>query len=158
MRMRMAGGFAVEPFQFVELFEQFGGVLPGAPDVPRDMGVPLLQIGTCNPHFHDNKGDEHVQSMRYQALNVLYHSPVCPPSLRTEIVDFLVLQGALEPGQEPAQERIYPPVGTLALDRLYDGLSAEATSFHQFGQRVSAPTPTVVPISREQLPETALLG
>ena len=157
LRMRMAGGFAVEPFQFVELFEQFGGVVPGAPAVPRDMGVPLLQIGTCNPHFHDNKGDEHVQSMRYQALNVLYHSPVCPPALRTEIVDFLVLQGALEPGQEPARERIYPPVGTLALDRLYDGLTAEATSFHQFGQRVSAPTPTVVPIAREQLPETALL-
>jgi mannosyl-3-phosphoglycerate synthase len=157
MRMRMAGGFAVEPFQFVELFEQFGGVLPGAPTVPRETGVPLLQIGTCNPHFHDNKGDEHVQSMRYQALNVIYHSPICPPSLRTEIVDFLVLQGALEPGGEPARERIYPPVGTLALDRLYDGLTAEATSFHQFGRRVSGPIPAVVPISREPLPETALL-
>jgi mannosyl-3-phosphoglycerate synthase len=158
MRMRMAGGFAVEPFQFVELFEQFGGVLPGVPDVPSEVGVPLLQIGTCNPHFHDNKGDEHVQSMRLQALNVLYHTPVCPPSLRTEILDFLILQGALEPGQEPPVERVYPPVGTLALDRLYDGLMAEATSFRQFGHRLPETPPTVVPIQRNRVPETSLLG
>lgn len=166
LRMRMAGGFAVEPFQFVELFERFSGSrldqeLGGAV-VPDDgwphSGVALSQIRTCNPHFHDDKGDEHVQSMRFQALNVLYHSPVCPPSLRTEIVDFLVLQGALEPGQEPARERVYPPVGTLALDRLHDGLTVEASSFHQFGRRVAAPPSAVVPERREQLPETALLG
>jgi mannosyl-3-phosphoglycerate synthase len=167
LRMRMAGGFAVEPFQFVELFERFsgsplnrelsGGVVAET-EVSGSTGVALTQIRTCNPHFHDDKGDDHVQSMRFQALNVLYHSPVCPPSLRTEIVDFLILQGALEPGQEPPQERIYPAVGTLALDRLYDGLNAEATSFHQFGHRVQAPPSTVVPVRREQLPETALLG
>jgi mannosyl-3-phosphoglycerate synthase len=165
LRMRMAGGFAVEPFQFVELFERFSGsplnqeltdaVVPGAATFA---GVALSQIRTCNPHFHDDKGDEHVQSMRFQALNVLYHSPVCPPSLRTEILDFLILQGALEPGQEPVRERVYPPVGTLALDRLYDGLNAEASSFRQFGRRVPAPPSTVVPVRREQLPETALLG
>ncbi|NUO59417.1 MAG: mannosyl-3-phosphoglycerate synthase [Hamadaea sp.] len=155
LRMRMAGGFAVEPFQFVELFEQFGGVLPDASPVPPEVGVPMLQIGTCNPHFHDNKGDEHVQSMRFQALNVLYHSPVCPPSLRTEILDFLILQGALEPGQEPPRERVYPPVGTLALDRLYDVLAGEATSFRQFGHKVTAVTPrTVVPIERGVIRDT----
>lgn len=158
LRMRMAGGFAVEPFQFVELFEQFGGVIPGAPDVPSEVGVPLLQIGTCNPHFHDNKGDEHVQSMRFQALNVLYHSPVCPPALRTEIMDFMILQGALEPGQEPPAERIYPPVGTMALDRLYDVLSTEATSFRQFGHRLSVTPRTIAPIQRDLVPETSVLA
>jgi mannosyl-3-phosphoglycerate synthase len=168
LRMRMAGGFAVEPFQFVELFERFsgsplnyelsGGVVPGYQEPSPPGGVMLSQVRTCNPHFHDNKGDEHVQSMRFQALNVLYHSPVCPPALRTEIVDFLILQGALEPGQEPPRERIYPPVGTLALDRLHDGLNAEASSFRQYGHRVKMPPRTVVPLHREQVPETALLG
>jgi mannosyl-3-phosphoglycerate synthase len=165
LRMRMAGGFAVEPFQFVELFERFSGsplnqeLTDGVlPDGPSPAGVALSQIRTCNPHFHDDKGDEHVQSMRFQALNVLYHSPVCPPSLRTEILDFLILQGALEPGQEPARERIYPPVGTLERDRLYDGLNVEASSFHQFGQRIPRPPSAAVPDRREELPETALLG
>ena len=168
LRMRMAGGFAVEPFQFVELFERFsglplnwehsGGVIAEDPILMQRLGVVLSQIGTCNPHFHDNKGDEHVQSMRFQALNVLYHSPVCPPALRTEILDFLILQGALEPGQAPPVERIYPPVGTLALDRLYDGLSTEATSFRQFGHRLSVTPRTVVPIQRDRVPETSVLA
>lgn len=75
LRLRLAGGFAVEPFEYVDLFEQFGGVLDTAaqPEVMAS-SVPVLQIETRNPHFHDNKGEEHVQGMRLQALNVLYHS------------------------------------------------------------------------------------
>ncbi|WP_034594433.1 mannosyl-3-phosphoglycerate synthase [Hamadaea tsunoensis] len=158
LRMRMAGGFAVEPFQFVELFEQFGGVLPGAAPIPSEVGVPLLQIGTINPHFHDNKGDEHVQSMRFQALNVLYHSPVCPPGLRTEIMDFMILQGALEPGQEPHRERIYAPVGSLALDRLLGGLESEAHSFRTFGYRMVVTPRTVTPLARDRVHEPTVLA
>jgi hypothetical protein len=37
----------------------------------------------------------------------------------------MVSQGVLEAGQEPPRERIYPPVGTPALDLLYDALDAE---------------------------------
>jgi mannosyl-3-phosphoglycerate synthase len=78
--------------------------------------------------------------MRMQALNVVYHSPVTLPAVREAILGFMVAQGALEPGQEPPRERVYPPVGTLALDLLYDALDAEATSFREFDGR-PAPTP-----------------
>ena len=65
----------------VELFEQFGGVLP-RPDADVLAGsVPVLQIETRNPHFHDDKGEDHVRGMRMQALNVLYHSPVALPGV-----------------------------------------------------------------------------
>src|SRR6185503_13052976 len=129
LRMRLGAGFAVEPFEFVDLFEQFGGMLePGDPDVMSNL-VSITQIETRNPHFHADKGDEHVQGMRMQALNVLYHSPVCLPAVRESIVDFLVTQGALLPGDEPPRERFYPPVGTLALDRLYDVLTTESETF-----------------------------
>jgi mannosyl-3-phosphoglycerate synthase len=133
LRMRLAGGFAVEPFEYVELFEQFGGVLET--DFPEVMAssVPVLQIETRNPHFHDNKGENHVQGMRMQALNVLYHSRVALPAVREAILEFMIEQGALEPGQEPPRERIYPPVGSLALDLLRDSLEAEAATFHQLG-------------------------
>ncbi len=144
LRLRLAGGFAVEPHEYVDLFEQFGGVLESAhPDVLA-ASVPVLQIETRNPHFHDNKGEEHVQGMRMQALNVLYHSPVTLPAVRQEILDFMVAQGALQPGAEPPRERIYPPVGGLAFDLLFDALDAEATSFRQ----MSAPG-SGLPISRE---------
>lgn len=143
MRMRMAGGFAVEPFHYVELFEQFGGVRAPNPTHADVMaaGVSVLQIESRNPHFHDNKGDEHVASMRTQALNVIYHSDICPPALRSEIVDFLS-------GATPPAERIYPPVTALALDRLYDGITSEAETFRQIVQRLPARVRTVTPLQR----------
>lgn len=131
LKLRLAGGFAVEPFEYLDLFEQFGGVMDSAhPDV-LERSVSVTQIETRNPHFHDNKGDHHVQDMRMQALNVLYHSPVCLPSVRSDILDFLVGQGGLASGAEPPRERIYPPVGTLALDRFCDMLTTEAHSLRQ---------------------------
>lgn len=152
LKLRLAGGFAVEPFEYVDLFEQFGGVLESPhPDVMAS-SVSVLQIETRNPHFHDNKGEGHVQGMRMQALNVLYHSQVTLPAVRQEIAEFLVAQGALEPGREPPRERIYPPVGTLALDLLYDALDAEAQSFRQLDGQASAGLPAAPPIDRDKIP------
>ncbi|MEO3748379.1 mannosyl-3-phosphoglycerate synthase [Plantactinospora sp. B5E13] len=154
LRMRLAGGFAVEPFEFVELFEQFGGVLDTAHPEVMASSVPVLQIETRNPHFHDNKGEDHVQGMRMQALNVLYHSPVSLPPVRQAILDFMVAQNAVAPGEEPPRERIYPPVGSLAFDLLRDGLESEAETFRQLGvaplgarplPRPTLPEPAVVP-------------
>jgi mannosyl-3-phosphoglycerate synthase len=131
LKLRLAGGFAVEPYEFLDLFEQFGGVLESPYPEVMERSVSVTQIETRNPHFHDDKGDHHVQGMRAQALNALYHSPVCPQSVRTDIVDFLVGQGELAPGEQPPSERIYPAVGTLALDRFHDVLTAEAHSLRE---------------------------
>src|SRR5689334_3720988 len=148
MRMRLAGGFAVEPFEYVDLFEQFGGVVDSAhPDVMVN-SVSVRQIETRNPHFHDDKGEGHVHEMRLQALNVLYHSPVCLPEVRRAIVEFMTAQGALAPGEEPAHERTYPPLSMLALDRLLDGLTTEATSFRQVEGRLAAGVLMDPPIPR----------
>jgi len=151
LRMRLAGGFAVEPFEFVDLFEQFGGVLDSRHPEVMAHSVPVLQIETRNPHFHDNKGEEHVQGMRMQALNVLYHSPVTLPAVRSAIVDFMVAQGALAPGAEPPRERVYPPVGSLAFDLLYDALAAEAATFREIDGRPAHGPSTEPPIVRERL-------
>jgi mannosyl-3-phosphoglycerate synthase len=136
----------------VDLFEQFGGVLESSyPDVMAS-SVAVLQIETRNPHFHDNKGEEHVQGMRMQALNVLYHSEVTLPAVRQAIGEFMVAQGALQEGQEPPRERVYPPVGTLALDLLYDALDAEAQSFRQPDGRAAAGLPAAPSIDRNKIP------
>ncbi|QSB13607.1 mannosyl-3-phosphoglycerate synthase [Natronosporangium hydrolyticum] len=131
LKLRLAGGFAVEPYEYLDMFEQFGGVLDSPHQEVLDKSVSVSQIETRNPHFHDNKGDHHVQDMRMQALNVLYHSPVCLPSVRSEILDFMLAHRAIGEGDEPPRERIYPPVGTLALDRFCDMLTTEAHSLRQ---------------------------
>jgi mannosyl-3-phosphoglycerate synthase len=155
LKLRLAGGFAVEPYEYLDMFEQFGGVLEGGDPEVTASSVPVLQIETRNPHFHDNKGVEHVRGMRSQALNVIYHSPVTLPAVRREIVDFLVAQGALGIGQEPARERAYPPVGTLDLDLLYDALDAEALSFRQPDGRASIGLAPEPPVDRAAIPRKA---
>ncbi|SDY56534.1 mannosyl-3-phosphoglycerate synthase [Micromonospora pattaloongensis] len=140
MRLRLAGGFAVEPFHYVDLFEQFGGVLESAHPEVMASSVPVLQVETRNPHFHENKGEDHVRGMRTQALNVVYHSPVALPAVRSAIVDFLTGQGALSASAEPPRERIYPPVGSLAFDLLFDALP-EAETFREIGAGALAARP-----------------
>jgi mannosyl-3-phosphoglycerate synthase len=132
LKLRLASGYAVEPFEYLDLFEQFGGVLESPHPEVMERSVSVAQIETLNPHFHDDRGEQHVRDMRLQALNVLYHSAVCLPAVRADIIDYLVSQGELEPGREPPRERIYPPVGSLALDRFCDVLLAEAHTLRRF--------------------------
>jgi mannosyl-3-phosphoglycerate synthase len=156
LRLRMAGGFAVEPFQYLELFEQFGGVLPTTPPGGLPASVPVVQIETRNPHFHDDKGEQHVAGMRVQALNALYHSPVALDGVRRATVEFLVAEGLLRPGEEPPRERIYPPVGSMDLDVFLDTLTAEAATFQQVERHLSARTQVESPILREQRPHRSV--
>ena len=132
LRMRMAGGFAVEPFQFIDLFEQFGGVLDMTHADVMARTVQITQIESRN-RFHDDKGEDHVQGMRMQALNAIYHSPICLPAVRDEIRDFLISEDAIEPGAEPPRERIYPPVDTLALDIFFDDSRRKPKAFVRWG-------------------------
>jgi hypothetical protein len=57
-----------------------------------------------------------------------------------------------DPGLAAPRERIYPPVGTLALDLLYDALDAEAQSFRQLDGQASAGLPAAPPIDRDKIP------
>lgn len=146
-RMRFAGGFAVEPFELVELFEQFGGAVPSPhPEVARSL-VDVFQVETRNPHFHEDKGTDHVEEMRLQALNVLYHSPICPDTVREEVTAFLAEQGVLPANGAPDRERVYRPIEEADLGALADGLSTKADTFLQIlrrrvsGVEVEAPIP-----------------
>lgn len=145
LRLRLASGFAVEPFHFIDLFEQYGGVLEAADASVMAATVPVVQIESRNPHFHDDRGEDHVRDMRNQALHVIYHSKVCLPGVRREIRDFLIREGGLAPDAEPPTERVYPPVGTLAIDMFLDVLKAEAASLRQVRRDVLESLPTFWP-------------
>lgn len=88
-RMRFAGGFAVEPYELLDLFEQFGGARPSPhPEVTRSL-VDVFQVETRNPHFHEDKGHDHVSGMRLESIRALLTSPICPETVKSEIEDFL---------------------------------------------------------------------
>lgn len=146
MRMRFGTGFSVEPYEYLNLFEQFGGVVDGRhPEVIKS-GVEVFQIETRNPHFHENKGGDHVQEMRLQALHALYHSPICTDTVRDEIISFLRKQERIDFDEEPPKELIYPPLDQIDMEVFGQILTEKSESFQQIRERFTHGTSSAPPI------------
>lgn len=77
--LRFTGSFGAETGQFVDMLEQFGGIVSPITAVPARVDV--FQTETINPHFHEDKGDDHVAAMREISLAAITSSPICPPSV-----------------------------------------------------------------------------
>lgn len=117
MQLSYAAGYAIETRHFVDLLERFGSILENPSREVLRQYVEIYQIESRNPHLHDiGKGDEHVAEMIHASLSVVYHSPVCPESLREEIRRELIGRGVLDVGQEPVPMRLYPPLAEIDLD------------------------------------------
>ncbi|MDX2068032.1 MAG: mannosyl-3-phosphoglycerate synthase [Haliscomenobacter sp.] len=107
-------GFSVETHHFVSLMEKFGGVLPSPiPEIMKN-GVEVFQIESRNPHFHDAaKGDDHIQEMIEYSLSVLWHSSICPKSLKKDISNELSRLKIVSKKEEPIKLRQYPVLSSL---------------------------------------------
>jgi mannosyl-3-phosphoglycerate synthase len=135
-RLRFAGDFAVEPYELIALFEQYGGAFPSPnPEVTRSL-VDVFQIETRNPHLHEDKGTAHVAEMRLQALDALFHSRICPESVRRELAEYLETEAGLAPGSSPEPPPVYPPIATADISRFVAALSDAATC-RRFGHSVN---------------------
>lgn len=124
-RMRFAGGFAVEPYELLDLFEQFGGASPSPhPEVARSL-VDVFQVETRNPHFHEDKGIDHVAEMRLESLAALLGSPLTLELVESEIVQFLAEEG-LDP-TDLTRPIVYPAWETADIGTFSDHLRKAAT-------------------------------
>jgi len=111
LSMKWAGGFAVETYELVNLFEEcfiargqsWCGELRG--------GVKILQAETINPHIHGEKGDEHLAGMLAESLGAVYYSKLCNPAVARRIREVLKLYAR---GLEPVKPRIYSLHGIAA--------------------------------------------
>ncbi|KAF9880101.1 isoflavone reductase family protein [Colletotrichum karsti] len=127
--MKMAGGFAIEPYEIIYLLEELSN-LPIQD--PKYVGAPVSyspavihQIKTRSPHLHDNKGDEHVKGMWAQALGSLYHSKITPPEMKKALHEFMVKEGDLSPDEMPPKARVYPALEELKMDLFYSVLGEQ---------------------------------
>jgi mannosyl-3-phosphoglycerate synthase len=96
-----SSGFSVEPYEIVNVLEEFGGIVPSENQDAMDRGIEVMQVETRNPHFHEEKGDEHLKEMFNGSLGCIYHSKICPPKLRDKIIEELRGRNILDEGQEP---------------------------------------------------------
>jgi len=131
--LQYATGFAVEPFEIVNLIEQFGGMSPSAYPEPMSSGVDVFQIETRNPHLHEEKGDEHIEEMLRASIAAIYSSPVCPKKVRESILSADVRSD--EP-RKPRDEYVAPakirPRIEVKLDQFVEILKRESRTLTRF--------------------------
>ncbi|HKR57467.1 MAG TPA: mannosyl-3-phosphoglycerate synthase, partial [Candidatus Nitrosopolaris sp.] len=60
-----------------------------------------MQVETRNPHFHEEKGEDHLKEMFNGSLGCIYHSKICPPRLRDKISEELTDRQIIQEGGEP---------------------------------------------------------
>ncbi|KAK3313381.1 mannosyl-3-phosphoglycerate synthase, partial [Apodospora peruviana] len=143
MRLRLAGGYAVEPFHFVDLLERNmtnggqyrGGGGGGGGGVGAFGLARVLQVRTRNPHIHRSTDDTHIRDMYMAGLGTIYHHLPTGPlptsvngnrngnwghDLRKEILNFIASETDHEQGQKivPPKPRIYTPLERLDLVKL----------------------------------------
>ena len=106
-----SSGYAIEPYEIVNILEEFGGIIPTVNQDAMDKGVEIMQVETRNPHFHEDKGDDHLKEMVVGSLGSIYHSKICPPKVREKILEALRSKNMLEesqPQEPPAPHKIDP--------------------------------------------------
>ncbi|MFQ5761707.1 MAG: mannosyl-3-phosphoglycerate synthase [Candidatus Bathyarchaeia archaeon] len=79
--------FATEPSEIVSILENFGGIMAPTFTEPMEQGVEVFQIETRNPHFHEERGEEHLRDMLVASLSTVLSSSLCSDTIRKEIAE-----------------------------------------------------------------------
>jgi len=81
-----SSGYSLESYEIINTIEQFGGILPSQYPEIIDKHVDILQIETRNPHFHEEKGEEHLKEMLRDSLLSILGSKLCTPVIKQQIM------------------------------------------------------------------------
>lgn len=89
LRMKWASGFAVEPYQLIDLFEKcYIGLSDGDCEMLPE-GITIYQVESRNPHIHAERGDEHIIEMTATSLGTIYHSKLADERVKSRITRIL---------------------------------------------------------------------
>ena len=70
--------------------ENFGGIIRGPSGLHKG-GVEIFQIETRNPHFHEDKGDQHITGMLQESLSAINNSKICNTDITRDIKNHLLV-------------------------------------------------------------------
>ena len=89
MKMKWAGGFAIEPYQLVYLLETcFLGLDDNMCNLIPE-GVSVYQVQSRNPHIHAERDDEHIVEMIVKSLSTIYYSRLNNKKITERIMQIL---------------------------------------------------------------------
>lgn len=110
MFLDFSSGYSIEPFHYINMFEKFGGLgnVPIQTEVLK-AAIQVYQIESRNPHLHDaEKGGEHIQQMTLAAMQVIYHSSICPNKLKKQLLQDMYTQALIPEKAQPPKVPCYP--------------------------------------------------
>jgi mannosyl-3-phosphoglycerate synthase len=126
--LSFSSGYSIESYEIVKILEEFGGIIPTQNQEAMDKGVEVMQVETRNPHFHEDKGEDHLKEMVLASLGSIYHSKICPPKLREKLIESLQSRSMLGDGQtEPPANVIIEPFRDVDVKFLAKILNKAAT-------------------------------
>jgi mannosyl-3-phosphoglycerate synthase len=119
--LSFASGFAIEPYEIINILEMFGLGGELSSKKPVKEGVEILQIDSRSPHFHDNKGGEHLERMLVEGLASIFHSKLCKDNVKNEILEEFRSRQILSSGDEIPKPKIMDPIITMDFEK-FQGL------------------------------------
>jgi len=123
--------FAVEPKELMAIFEGFGGILPSADAGASKKGVEIFQIETKNPHFHEERGNQHLNNMLLPGQAVIYHSPLADAGIKQFIVKTLIdEQNAIKTDEDIVAPHLIRPPREVDLPKFMAHIKANIDQFN----------------------------
>lgn len=134
--LHYSSGYSIEPYEFVDVFEKFGGILPSKYPNVVEKGIEVFQIETRNPHFHEDKGKMHLNHMLEGSLAIIAASNICPADLRRSLRE-QITQITGDKKQKRTDHRAkYPliaPISTVPIAEFAKGIREKAETFYRLG-------------------------
>ncbi len=125
--MEFSTGYSIEPHELVYLLEKFTGNDGSEEDKDiYNSGIDILQIETLNPHFHEEKGTEHILDMLLSSMSVIYTSKITPEDLKDTIRKELATHGINLDEVELKKPHVLPPIRNIDFNTWVDTLKNNA--------------------------------
>jgi len=123
LNLDYSAGYSIEPYHIVNLLEKFGGINESPlPEIMKKT-VEIHQIESRNPHLHEAGEKEHIDQMRYLAMQVIYHSSICPETLRREILREARSGGHIKADSDISQPHYFPALSRIDKSKFLDEIS-----------------------------------
>ncbi|MFQ6092790.1 MAG: mannosyl-3-phosphoglycerate synthase [bacterium] len=124
LNLDYSAGYSIEPYHIINILEKFGGILESPlPEVMKET-VEIYQIESRNPHLHEAGDKEHIDQMRYLAMQVIYHSPICPEPVKKEIAREAVTRKYVNQEELPARPHYFPALSCIDPDAFLKDIAA----------------------------------
>jgi mannosyl-3-phosphoglycerate synthase len=130
--LQFASGFAIEPYEIVNLLEKFGKNSESEDLKAIKHGVEVLQIESRSPHFHDAKGESHLNKMLLEGLASIFHSNICSDKVKLEIINDLKKKKIISSRKTITKPKIMEPINKMDFEKFRNKIFTNKNTLHTF--------------------------